>query len=197
MARRNKPKSPQAIAAEKRLERMAAFEAVNLRGEFVDLAAYACIEVERVGRKASRNRAWRSNVFRLFLDRKMIDAGCYNAAVHVAELWAQWKGMDGRSDRLGEVVDGGSGCAELVTDRMIGAGKTLTRILAPIEQPSRKLVEAFMVATVEEDRPMVWRGIVQRHTGEARRDHQTPVALAALEALRAAYDAPVRQRRAA
>ncbi len=196
MSRRNKPKSPQAIAAEKRAKRAADFEAVNLPGEFVDLAAYACIEVERVGRKASRNRAWRSNVFRLFLDRKLINAGHYNAAVHVAELWAQWKGMDGKSDRLGEQVDGGAGCAELVTDRMIAAGRTLERIMGAVGEP-RKLVEAFMVATVEEDRPMVWRGIVQRVTGEARRDHQTPAALAALEALRAAYDAPVRQRRAA
>jgi hypothetical protein len=54
---------------------------------------------------------------------------------------------------------------------------------------SRSIVEAFMIATVEEDRPMAWRGIVAR-LGIRVREQQTRAVVAALEALRVAYEEP-------
>jgi hypothetical protein len=59
------------------------------------------------------------------------------------------------------------------------------------------LLIAFMVATVEEDRPMAWRGIVERVSGVTGRDAQPAIVRAALENLRRVYEAPKRAREAA
>jgi hypothetical protein len=48
----------------------------------------------------------------------------------------------------------------------------------------------MMVATVEEDRPMAWRGIVERVSGVTGRDAQPAIVRAALENLRRVYEAP-------
>ncbi|MCA6270693.1 hypothetical protein, partial [Phenylobacterium sp.] len=58
----------------------------------------------------------------------------------------------------------------------------------------RPLLEAFMVATVEEDRPMHWRGIVERVTGIGARDAQSSTVRLALETLRRVYEAPAKER---
>jgi hypothetical protein len=135
--------------------------------------------------------AWRSNVFRLLLERGTITPNQYDAAYTLANDWAAWKGLDGKPEQLGEVVDGGSGSAELVTDRMIRAGRDVRRALEAIDAMSRIVLEAFMLATVEESRAMQWRGILER-IGIKAKEAQTHAVVLALEALRCHYQEPGR-----
>lgn len=135
--------------------------------------------------------AYRSNVFTVLLKSQTIHQGHYNAAQTLIEDWAEWKGLDGKPGQ-GEFVDGGSGCAELITDRMIVAGRRVSRTLDQVGPMDRELLSAFMVATVEEDRPMVWRGIVQRVTNIDQRDRQSTIVVGALENLRRVMEAPVK-----
>lgn len=187
MTRRRKPHDPAEavrLAAERR-EREG--ETARLR------AAGATVTTDATGRVIS---AYRSNVFNLLLARKTITQNQHDAAHRLSVDWATWKGLDGKGDTFGEQVDGGSGCAELITDRMIRGGKDVACALGALIAYDRRLLEAFMVATVEEDRPMAWRGIVQRVTGENIRDRQTAMVVCALDSLRAVYEGP-RQARAA
>lgn len=133
--------------------------------------------------------AYRSNVFNLLLSRGTITQNHHDAATQLANAWATWKGLDGGPDQAGEKVDGSSGARELVTDRMIRAGRDVAWTLSQSGSDHRRLLEAFMVATVEEDRPMAWRGICER-LGISARDRQTQFVVAALEALRALYQDP-------
>jgi hypothetical protein len=161
----------------------------------------ATVTQDRAGRIMS---AYRSNVFNLLLNRGSITPNHHDAASRLAESWAAWKGMDGKQDG-GAKVDCGSTAPHtraLVTDRMVKAGKDVAWTLAGIPQPHRRLLEAFMVATVEEDRPMVWRGIVERETlvlKGKRHDKVDPQLVAVvfmLDALVAMTQQP-RERRAA
>lgn len=165
--------------------------ALDRREQEANLAAAiaqgAIISTDKVGRVVS---LWRSNVFRLLLERGTITQNHYDAAYDLANAWATWKGLDGKGER-GEFVDGGSGCTELVTDRMIRAGRDVSRALSQLDPLSRVILEAFMVATVEEDRPMAWRGIMER-IGIKVREKQTALVVASLEALRVAYEEPGR-----
>jgi len=191
MGRRNKPKSPEQIQAEKAERRRQDFEAVNLDPASAALRAFEDVQIERQGRKSDRNRAWRSNIFRLLLERKTITTSHYEAAYQLVGDWAAWKGLDGKPETFGEFVDGGSGSAELVTDRMIKAGKRVKYALSAVEPMSMVILEAFMVATVEEDRPMMWRGIMERIGVKAERK-QTEAVVTALEQLRVHYQEPGR-----
>lgn len=165
-------------------------EAANARREeqanlATAIAQGANITTDKVGRVIS---VWRSNVFRLLLERGTITQNHHDAAYDLANAWAAWKGLDGKGER-GEFVDGGKGCAELVTDRMIRAGRDVKRALSQVDPLSRAILEAFMVATVEEDRPMSWRGVMER-LGIKVRERQTACMVGALEALRVAYEEP-------
>jgi hypothetical protein len=183
LARRKKPHDPAAaiIAAQERAARDA--EVARLKGQGAE------VTIDRGGRILS---ARRSNVFNLLLKRNTITQNHYNAAYTLALDWSAWKGLDGKPESFGEVVDGGGGSAELVTDRMIRAGREVARTLAGLEPADQRLMVVFMVATVEEDRPMSWRGLVQATLGETRRDHQTRAVVGALEALRVVYEGPRR-----
>lgn len=136
--------------------------------------------------------ARRSNVFRLLLERRSITESQYDAAYRLSLDWAAWKGLDGKPDGGNAgYVDGGGGCREIVTDRMIKAGREVVRAMADVPPIENRLIRAFMVSTVEEDRPMAWRGLVMRETGEAVRDRQTQLVVGALEFLRQAYEGPI------
>lgn len=152
-------------------------------------AAGGEVRLDAAGRIIS---AWRTNVFRLLLERGTITANHHDAAYTLAKDWAAWKGLDGKPETFGHVVDGGSGSAELVTDRMISGGRRVNRALCEVDPMSRVILEAFMVATVEEDRAMQWRGIMER-LGVKVREKQTQLVVSALEALRAQYQEPGRQ----
>lgn len=176
---RRKPHDP-AKAMQAALERRE--EQANLA---IAVAQGANISTDKVGRVIS---VWRSNVFRLLLERGTITQNHHDAAYDLANDWAAWKGLDGKGER-GEYVDGGKGSAELITDRMIRAGRDVKRALSQLDPLSRVILEAFMVATVEEDRPMSWRGIMER-LGIKAREKQTALVVASLEALRVAYEEP-------
>ena len=135
-----------------------------------------------------------SNVFNLLLARKTITANQYDAACQLREDWAAWKGRDGKPEGQAAFVDNGRTPPNrrcLVTDRMIQAGARVVAVLRQLDELSASILTAFMVATVEEDRPMVWRGIMER-LGVTVRERQTRAVVAALEALRAIYQEPRR-----
>jgi len=179
LARRRKPTDPAALARR-------SIERQEIEAEISRMKANgATVTTDRGGRVIS---AYRSNVFNLLLQRKTITPNQHDAAYRLSVDWATWKGLDGKGDTFGEIVDGGSGCAELITDRMIRGGKDVAWALAPLSTRHRKLIEAFMVATVEEDRPMQWRGLVIQATGESVRDRQTQLVIACLESLRSVYE---------
>lgn len=111
--------------------------------------------------------ARRSNAFTLLLVANAITTTHHDAATRFAEQWAAWKGCDGR-ETLGAKVDCGTTpphTRSLVTDRMIAAGRYVNDTLDSLLEPDSRLLTALMVATVEEDRPMSWRGIVERIYG--------------------------------
>lgn len=153
--------------------------------------------LERQGAAVKRDRAGhiisahRSNVANLLLTRGTITQGHHDAFTRLAEAWAIWKALDGR-DQTGEFVDNGRTPPDqrcLVTDRQVRAGKDVAWIMRSLEPMSRIILEAFMVATVEEDRPMAWRGIMER-IGIVTRDKQTQLVVAALEELQGLLQQP-------
>jgi hypothetical protein len=180
MARRHKPHDP-AKATRERLEEAAERKRMEGQG--------ATVTTDRAGKIVS---ARRSNVFNLLLQRGTITPNHHDAAYTLANEWAAWKGLDGKPEGAREHIDGGSGCAELVTDRMIRAGKAVERTLSALHPISRIILERFMVATVEEDRAMVWRAIMSK-IGFTSEDKQTQAFVGALEDLRIVYQEPGRQ----
>lgn len=182
MARR-KPFDPaKALKAEnERREQLAEIERLKASGAEVTL--------DRGGKLIS---ARRSNVFNLLLTRGSITQNHYDAAYTLANDWAAWKGLDGKGDTMGELVDGSSGCREIVTDRMIAAGRRVADAIQSLSPTAHIIVRLFMVATVEEDRPMAWRGIMER-AGVTGRDVQAGAMRDALEQLRAYYEEPNRR----
>jgi hypothetical protein len=208
---KKKPKSPEQIAAEKLAARQQDFQAAGLDAETATLAVYADVQVARKGQKYGKTFAWRSNVFRLLLERKTIDKGQFNAAQQLIQDWAEWRGLDGRPELGGGYVDNGStpGAQRCpITNRMERAGHRLfghedrLGVFEQLANDNVALLRAFMVATVEEDRPMSWRGIVQRTLGVSKGDltlpsgekveRQAQAVVEALEALRSVYEQPRR-----
>lgn len=183
MARRRKPTDP--LTYQRREA-----EKVEREAEKRRLASIgATFTVDSIGRVRA---AWRSSVLQLLRQSKAITESHYDAGQKLTEEWAMWKGKDGGSDRQSEHVDGSSGSAELVTDRMIKAGKRVALVFAQLTHTESLLLTAFMVAMVEEDRPMVWRAIVSRTIGETDKARQTTAVVGALESLRRIYQEPKR-----
>lgn len=177
--RKKRPYDPAAAAR-------AALERIDTENEIARLEAMgAVVKLDQRRRVVS---AYRSNVFNLLRERGTITPNHFDAAYRLSLEWAAWKGMDGRPEGGNAgFVDGGGGCQEIVTDRMINAGKRVQAILSTIARTERRLIEEFMVATVEQDRAMVWRALVIKATGEQVRDRQTALVVAALEALRQVF----------
>jgi hypothetical protein len=187
MSRKRKPYDPAAATLANLERRERDQELARLRAQGAE------VTTDRGGKIIS---ARRSNVFTLLLSRGTITPNQHDAAYRLAQDWATWKGLDGGPEPGAGKVDGSSGSRELVTDRMIQAGRRIFGTMEQIGWPIERLLVAFMVATVEEDRPMQWRGIVERVTREARRDHQTAAVVEALEALRQVYEQPAERRAA-
>jgi hypothetical protein len=177
MARRRKPFDPAAAAK-------AALEKAERAAEMARLKAMGAVVAQDRGGKLVSARL--SNVFNLLLSRRTITQNQYDAAYRLAQDWARWKGLEGRPPTFGERIDCSGGSRELATDRMIGAGRAVARALFDLEPLDRAILEAFMAATVEQDRPMAWRGIMAR-LGVTVRDRQTQTFVGALEALRRIY----------
>lgn len=176
---RKKPSDPQEIAR-KRAERQATEQEIS---RLRDQGARVTLDPSR--RIMS---AYRSNVFNLLLERRTITPNHHDAALRLVISWAAWKALDGSPDRVGK-VDGGSGDQRaLVTDRMLRGGREVASAFEAVPAPLGKLLDAFMVATVEEDRPMAWRGIVERVLGITDRNKQATKVAEMCEALRVHYE---------
>ena len=180
MARRRKPHNPaaSAIAAERR--------------QIEDNAAMAAAQGGDVRRdKAGRvTSVYRANVFTRLRDARSITPNQYEAALVLMRLWAAWKGLEGR-ETSAEAVDGSSGSAELVTDRMIMAGRAVEGIFYRVGPLNARLLGRFMRSLVEQPGvPIEWRLIVQECCGCADRDKQPAYVVAALENLRLIVEAP-------
>lgn len=186
-----KPSDPQAIMRQAAERREQVAEITRL------VAAGATVTIDnRNGRILG---AYRSSVFKILLESKAINQNQFNAAQELVEHWAQWKGLAGSQGASAGFVDGGKGCPELITDRMLKAGKEVARILDRVGPLDRELITAFMVAVVEEDRAMVWRGIVERVSGITQPIRQSQVVVSALENLRRVMEGthdvvPIRRR---
>lgn len=184
MAKKRKPHDPARLArqeAEKR-EREAEIQRLIAQG--------ATVKTDAAKRIIS---AYRTNVFNLLLTRKTITADHYLAASTFCDAWATWKGLDGSGELTAEKVDGSAGSKELVTDRMIKAGREITLTLDELDKLHARLLCAFAIATVEEDRPMDWRGLVQKTIGgSVSREGEVRLVVAMLDALRDVYEQPRR-----
>ena len=170
MTRRRKPFDP-AASERRKAETRAEVERLEAMGAEVNL-----------GSDGKILSAWRSNVFTVLLRSGAINQNHHHAAMRLAEDWAIWKGLAGSRGSTVQ-VDGGAGSAELVSDAMIQAGRRVARALAAVGPLDASLLSAFMVASVEEDRPMQWRGIVERVTGIRSRDGQSAAVRMGLENL--------------
>lgn len=189
MAKKHKPHDPARamLASMERRDREAEVARMKEQG--------ATVTTDRTGRIVS---AYRSNVFNLLLSRGTISQSHHDAATRLANEWAQWKGLAGQREiSAGRVDDAISVARALVTDRMLRAGDNVGDALHAVSPRDRAVLTAFMIATVEEDRPMAWRGLVERETEITRRPHQVEIVLSALEALRLHYEAPRTQDRVA
>lgn len=154
----------------------------NWGAEIPDLPNHAGTEANK-DHKGRIVSAWRSNVANRLYAHKAITTDHVAAFQGLCGDWAGWKGLDGTAGHA-EKVDGGRGCAELVTDRMMKCHLSVEWCLSQVGPLSRALLEAFCVASVEEDRPMEWRGLVQKVTGEGRDREQRQIAVYAFEELR-------------
>lgn len=188
MSRRRKPFDPAAQAralAERKIEDENVVHALRYGGE---------VNRDKAGRVTS---IYRANVFNRLLEAKptpAIERGHYDAAMWLVEAWAKWKGFDGGPDHGAEKVDCGAMSPDrrsLVTDRMISGGKLVMWALSGVGPMDRELLAELMKATVECDRPMEWREIVERVSGEGRRERQVSIVSSALENLRRHINEPV------
>lgn len=177
MTKRRKPHNP-AAATELQLQRME-IDRLKAQGAEVNVD-------DRTGKLLS---ARRSNIFNILLNAGSISQNEHDAAMRFARLWAAWKGCDGGGGHA-EKVDGGSGSAELVTDRQIIAGRHIDGILKYLGPTSRALIKAFMYDYVERCEVTVWRATVERITGIKGRDAQTAPVIMMCKDLCAVMEAP-------
>lgn len=175
--RRRKPADPQEIAR-RRADRVAnETEIARLRSQG------AVVSLDRARRIVA---ARRSNVFKKLLETHAISAGQAGAADRLIEDWATWRGLDGRPERP-EVHAENYSTAEFVTDRMLQAGRRVSRILERIGPLDRDLLAVMVASIVEDDRPLPWRDLVRRVSGITQTVRQSAAVAGALENLSRAY----------
>ena len=132
--RHTKPADPQEIARQ-RAERAAREDEIDrLRGQG------AVVKLDRGRRIVS---AYRQSPFVKLRDSNTITAAQARAAEKLAEDWAIWRGLEGRPERLDVHIDG---CehGEVVTDRMLRAGKRVSGVLARVGPLDRELLSSLI-----------------------------------------------------
>jgi len=175
---RRKPSDPQEIAR-RRAERIANESEIDrLRSQG------AVVKLDRSRRIVS---AYRASPFVKLRDTDTITAAQAAAAERLCDDWAQWKGLDGRPERSEVHAETYGNTAEIITDRMLQAGRRVARILEKVGPLDRALLAALVAAAVEEDRPIPWRDIVRRVCGVTQSVRQSQMIVAALENLSRAY----------
>lgn len=160
------------------------------QGEIARLKAHGAeVSLDLGGRVIS---AFRRNMFGALLRAGALSRNQHDAAARLMSDWAVWKGLDGRPEEMVR-VDGGGGCGELVTDRMMAAGRRVEAALGDVGRADRALLAALIGEAVEADRPRPWRQAVAQITGERREKEQREKVVNALENLRLFYEAPRRR----
>ena len=174
---RRKPADPQEVTR-RRAERLATeAEVTRLR------AVGAVVKLDRARRIVS---AYRASPFVKLRDSNTITVAQAAAAEWLCEQWAIWKGMDGRPSTEPMPHEPRAGCAEIVTDRMLKAGRRVKAALARVGPMDRALLSALVAASVEEDAPLPWRDIVRRVCGITQTVRQSQAIACALENLKRA-----------
>ena len=169
--KRRKPTDPQEIARQ-RAERAATdTEIGRLRKQG------AVVKLDRSRRIVS---AYRASPFVKLRDTDTITQAQAAAAERLCKDWAQWKGLDGRPERS-EIVADMTTTAEIITDRMLQAGRRVRWVLERVGPLDRDLLAALVGAAVEEDRPIPWRDIVRRVCGVTQSVRQSQMVVAGLE----------------
>jgi len=182
--RRRKPSDPQEIARRKADREDSENEVQRLRN------SGAIVRLDRARRIVS---AFRQSPFVKLRDTATISPTQAAAAERLCADWATWKGLGGRPERS-EVHAENFQAAEMVTDKMITAGRRVRRVLAQVGPMDRDLLSALVASTVEDDRPLPWRDVVRRTCGVTHPIRQSQMVVAALENLARAYRLPPTER---
>jgi hypothetical protein len=142
--------------------------------------------VVRLDRARRIVSAYRANPWVKLRDSDTISEAQADAVAKLCADWSIWRGLDGRPERLDVPVDSHGG-GEIVTDRMLRAGKRVHLVLASVGPLDRELLSALVGAQIERDRPPPWRETVTRITGVTQSVRQSQMIVAALENLARAY----------
>lgn len=179
--RKHKPSDPQAIMR----QRAAQTRKAETEAEIARLRAQgAVVTLDRARRIVG---AYRKSPFVKLREAKTITNAQAAAAERLCQEWAEWRGLDGRPAPSFEVRGETSTQAELITARMLKAGKLVRDVLGRVGPLDRELLKALAEAAVETDRPIPWREIVQRVTGVTQTVRQSQMIVSALENLSRAY----------
>ena len=175
---RRKPTDPQEIAR-RRAEKIAnEAEIERLRSQGV------VVNLDRARRIVA---AYRSSPFHKLREAKTITGAQSSAAERLCVDWAIWRGLDGRPERSEVHAETYGRTAEIVSDRMLLAGKRIEKVLARVGPLDRDLLGALCASVVEDDCPLPWRDIVRRISGVTQVVRQSQMVVASLENLSRAY----------
>lgn len=183
MARRNKPRTPEQIAADKLAKRAQDLEAVNLPADGAALPQQAAIEVTRAGQrregqKVEGNSARRLDAFSALKDGMAL--GAYDAARRFEHAIMVRRG---EADR-GLPTERTNRTAGLVTDAMLRAAEEVDAIVDRL--PPRDWW--LMMELIAPSRPFDnWRAVVAFITGETHTHAQAAAIRAVCVNVRDAY----------
>lgn len=136
----------------------------------LEMAVNADVQVKRD--KGGRIKsAWRTNPFVLLRGKGTISDDEANAGEDMVAIYAASKGLEGAPEDKPYWQYDPEGYGP--EDRKRFHIRLFAGIMARLSESSRKIAEAIAYAMIEEDRPMVWAGIVQRVTGAATMQRQS------------------------
>lgn len=178
MSRRNKPKTPEQIAADKLAKRQRDFEAANLPDSAAELTTSDDVEVTRESQKHVLT-ARRADVFDLL--KPGMAPGAYDAARRLEKDMRIRAGETERGNPMPRVDALPADVARAL--RMAAAGERVDRILAGL--PIRDAL--ILRCLIEPARDATWRAAVERLTGEDHPHAQGAVVRGVCLNLRDAY----------
>jgi hypothetical protein len=168
MARRRKPKSPEQIALEAAQKRAAEREAEKNPATF-GVNEKAMSEAQNDAVATIRNKrgkvihAYRSDVFDLLMSRNGLSVCEHEAARKLQADIATRAGLNAPEVNL--VVIDSSGSREVVTTRMLDAGRRVDAVLLYCGYETARLLRALIEPTAIQGLVIVWRSVVKTTTG--------------------------------
>lgn len=177
--RKDPPKSPEQVMAERLAKRRQEFEAVGLQAEAANLATAAMLEVRPDSRKNALS-ARRVDVFDALKDG--MASGAYDAARRLERDMRMRRGEHG-SERSTERVDEGVSLYGR-HDRIIAAAERVEAVLSKIGERDAWLLSELIYPRIER----TWRQIVAHITGESNPIAQAAAVRSACANLAQAYE---------